>query len=56
MATSPHMYIQYQFTDIDIHINPYGLIKSYSSNLDYHYIKFNITPVTIGTSSYYELY
>ena len=56
MATSPHMYIQYQFTDIDIHINPYGLIKSYYSDLNYHYIQFNVTPVTIGTSSYYELY
>ena len=56
MATSPHMYIQYQFTDIDIPIKPYGLIESYYSNLDYHYIQFKVTSLSIDTSSYYELY
>ena len=56
MATSPHMYIQYQFIDIDIPIKPYGLIESYYSNLDYHYIQFKVTSLSIDTSSYHELY
>lgn len=55
-ATSPHMYIQYQFTDIDYHVMPLGIINSYNSNLESHYIEFNITPVVIGASSFYELY
>ncbi len=56
MATSPHMYIQYQFTDYDYHVMPYGLIYSYDSNVDYHYFYFNVTPVTVDFSSYYELF
>lgn len=35
---------------------PIGIINSYYSNLNYHYIEFNITPVEIGSSSFYELY
>lgn len=56
MTTSPHMYIQYQFTDIYYYVYPYGIIKSYDLNLDNHSIHFNVTPVTVGTSSNYELY
>ena len=56
MATSPHMYIQYQFTDYYYHVIPLGIIYSYESNVDYHYLDFNITPVAIDTSSYYELF
>ena len=35
---------------------PYGLIYSYDSNVDYHYFYFNVTPVTVDFSSYYELF
>ena len=56
MTTSPHMYIQYQFTDTRSFIYPFGIIYSNYSNTDYHYIEFNITPVTRGSSSYYELF
>ena len=54
MTTSPHMYIQYQFTDIYYYVYASGSIKSYY--IDYNYIYFNVTPVTINTSSSYELY
>ena len=56
MATSPHMYIQYQFTDYYYHVIPLGIIYSYDSNIDYHYLDFNVTPVVIDSSSYYELF
>ena len=56
MATSPHMYIQYQFTDYYYHVIPLGIIYSHESNVDYHYLNFNVTPVAIDTSSYYELF
>ena len=56
MATSPHMYIQYQFTDYYYHVIPLGIIYSYDSNLDYHYLDFNVTPVAIDSLSYYELF
>ena len=51
MTTSPHMYIQYQYTDIDYHVMPNGYIKSYY--LGNNYIHFNVTPVTVNTSSSY---
>ena len=50
------MYIQYQFTDIYYDIMPYGIINSYSLNLNDKYIYFNATPVINNTSIYYELY
>ena len=56
MATSPHMYIQYQFTDYNYHVIPLGIIYSYDSNIDYHFLDFNVTPVVIDSSSYYELF
>lgn len=56
MTTSPHMYIQYKYTDINSLIYPYGIIYSDYSNLEYHYLEFNITPVEKGTFSYYELF
>ena len=54
MTTSPHMYIQYQFTDIYDYVYSSGSIKSYDIN--YNYMYFNVSPVTINTSSFYEIY
>lgn len=56
MTTSPHMYIQYQFTDIYYYPMPFGYINSYYSNPNEHYIDFNVTPVEVNSSIYYELF
>ena len=56
LATSSLMYIQYQFTNISYHINPFGMINSFDFNYTYHYLYFNITPVIINSTSSYELY
>jgi hypothetical protein len=56
MATSPHMYIQYQFTDINYYPTPSGFINSYNSSPTEHYINFNVTPVEVNSSIYYALF
>lgn len=56
MATSPKMYVQYQFTDSYIYVTPFGKINSYRSKLGDRYLTFNITPIKQGASSVYELY
>jgi hypothetical protein len=56
MTTSPHMYIQYQFTDIYYYPMPYGFINSYNSNPTEHYIDFNVTPIEVNSSIYYALF
>ena len=56
MTTSPHMYIQYQFTDIYYYPSPYGIINSYNSNPNEHYIDFDVTPIEVNSSIYYALF
>ena len=56
MATSPKMYIQYQFSDSNTYIYPLGIIRSHYSDLENHNLYFNITPVEAGSYSYYELF
>ena len=56
MATSPHMYIQYQFTDNSFIIIPRGAIYSYDSNIENTYLNFNITTIEYNTSIDYELF
>ena len=56
MTTSPHMYLQYQFTDIYYYPMPFGYINSYNSNPTEHYIDFNVTPIEVNSSIYYALF
>ena len=56
MATSPHMYIQYQFTDNHFIIIPRGAIYSYDSNIENTYFNFNISTIEYNTSIDYELF
>ena len=56
VATSPHMFIQYQFTDFYRYILPYTCINSYDFNSEEKYLYFNITPIMDFSSSFYELY
>lgn len=56
MTTSPHMYLQYQFTDIYYYPMPFGYINSYDSNITENYIVFNVTPVAVNSSIYYALF
>ena len=56
MATSPKMYIQYQFSDSNTYVYPLGIIRSHYSDLENHNLYFNITPVVEGSYSYYELF
>ena len=56
VATSPHMFIQYQYTNFYRYIMPYGIINSYDFNLDDKYLFFNVTPIMKSSSSFYELY
>lgn len=56
MATSPKMYFQYQYVDNDPFIFPFGQINSFDSNLNFHYLHFNMTPVVENSHSIYELY
>lgn len=56
VATSPHMFIQYQYTDFYRDIYQYGIINSYDFNLDDKYLLFNVTPIMRSSSSFYELY
>ena len=56
LATSPRMYLQYQFTDSYIYVFSVPKINSYRSKLSDRYLTFNITPVERGASTFYELY
>ena len=56
VATSPHMFIQYQFTDFYRYIYPYTYINSHDFNSEEKYLYFNITPIKDFSSSFYELY
>ena len=56
LATSPLMYIQYQFTNQQNYILPLGWINSYDFNYKNRYLYFNVTPVAVNTTSFYELY
>ena len=56
MTTSPHMYLQYQFTDNYYYPMPSGFINSYDSSPTEHYIDFNVTPVDVNSSIYYALF
>ena len=56
MTTSPHMYLQYQFTDNYYYPMPFGFINTYNSSPTEHYIDFNVTPVEVNSSIYYALF
>ena len=55
-ATSPKMFIQYQFIKNPITLFPLGLIKNIFSNSEKRTINFYLSPVVNNTQSTYELY
>ncbi len=55
-ASSPKMYIQYQFIDKELTLFPYGIIKSFNNNIEEKSINFYLSPVINNSETTYELY
>ena len=55
-ATSPKMFIQYQFIKNPITLFPLGLIKNIFSKSEKRTINFYLSPIVNNTQSTYELY
>ena len=55
-ASSPKMYLQYQFINKELILFPYGIIKNYNNNIEEKSINFYLSPVLNNSETTYELY